>query len=95
MVSPIKMIFKNFFKIEGSLILQFETEIVIDGIDNLDKDEELARKLDEALVYGRPDGFRNSTIKKRQVKNLIRDCVGDDEILVEKLYKIAESQSEY
>ncbi len=30
MVSPIKMIFKNFFKIEGSLILQFETAIVIE-----------------------------------------------------------------
>ena len=63
--------------------------------DNLNGDEELARKLDKALVYGRPDGFRNNPIKKRQVKNLIRDCVGDDRLLVEKLYKIAESQSEY
>lgn len=63
--------------------------------DNLNGDEELAKKLDEALVYGRPDGFRNNPIKKRQVKNLIRECVGDDDILVEKIYKIAESQSEY
>lgn len=63
--------------------------------DNLDQDEQLAKQIDEALVYGRPDGFRTSPIKKRQVKNLIRDCVGDDDMLVEKLYKIAESQSEY
>ena len=63
--------------------------------DNLNEDDEMAMKIDEALVYGRPDGFRHSAIKKRQVKNLIRNCVGDDDILVEKLYKIAESQSEY
>ena len=63
--------------------------------DNLDGNVELAVEIDRAIKYGKPDGFRGNRIKERKVKGLIRDCVGDDDILIEKMFKIAESQSDY
>lgn len=63
--------------------------------DNLNQDIDLVMELDEALTYNTPDGFRNHPIKKRKVENIIRNCVGDDDLLIKKIYKIVESNREY
>lgn len=62
--------------------------------DNLGEDEAVAVAMDAAIKYGRPDGWRDHNIKKKQVKRIIQENLPDGYDLDE-IYKLVESQYEY
>ncbi|WP_252231697.1 type I restriction endonuclease subunit R [Clostridium sp. ZBS15] len=63
--------------------------------DNLDKDEEMVKKLHEKILLERQDGWRCDPIKSRKIEGLIYSCIGDDKDKIEEIFKIAEKQGEY
>lgn len=63
--------------------------------DNLDKDENLAKKLHYKILSERQDGWRDDPIKSRLMEGIIYSCVGDDDDKIKKILKIAENQGEY
>lgn len=63
--------------------------------DNLDKNQELAKKLHDKILSERQDGWRGDPIKSRKIEGLIYSCVGDDKDKIEEIFKIAEKQGEY
>ena len=67
--------------------------------NNLNNNEELAIKLDEAIIKNKPDGWKGDRIKERMVKNAIEEIlkqenIEDDEI-VKKVLALAIEQKEY
>lgn len=63
--------------------------------DNLDHDEELAKKLHSKILSERQDGWRGDPIKSRHIQGVIYSCVGDDDEKIKRIFKIAENQGEY
>lgn len=63
--------------------------------DNLDKDEDLALRLNKAIIEGKPDDFRSSKIKLRRVRNIIIGIIGDDKKLVNTILELIINQGEY
>lgn len=66
--------------------------------DNLDKNEELAIRIDTAIRHTAREGFRDNRFKQREVRSAIREEVGGDDaddLLVEKIFNLVVSQSEY
>ena len=61
---------------------------------NLNEDEELAHKLDKAIKTERPDQWRGSEMRERQVKRAIYEVLGR-ESEVERIFTIIREQSEY
>lgn len=62
--------------------------------DNLDQDENLVLVVDEDLRLNRPDGWRNTKIKKRLVRNIIMRHI-TDKAKVDEILEIVEKQGEY
>lgn len=62
--------------------------------DNLDKNEELAVKIDAEIRAMKPDNWRGTKIKMRVVKNAIRKYIQDEDT-VEKIFEIVKNQGEY
>ncbi len=62
--------------------------------DNLDNNEELVLMINEDLTFYKPDGWRGNRIKERQVKNLVKKHI-DDENKAEALLEIIKNQGEY
>ena len=59
--------------------------------DNLGKNEELAIKLDEQIRHGKPDKYKENTMKIRKVKLIIGNTLGIDSCFdIEEIYKIVE-----
>jgi len=63
--------------------------------DNLGQDEDLAAQVDTAIRTTKKDDWRNMRAKRIEVRNAIKAVLGDDEELVDSIYDIAESQSDY
>ena len=63
--------------------------------DNLGKDEALALALDNAMRKKAPAGWRNSIIKVRSVKNILRETLKDDEGRIEQVLELVKNQNEY
>lgn len=63
--------------------------------DNLGESEDLALKVHEAVQSYGQDSWRANPIKVKKVKNAIRDVVGDDDGLVDKVLDLVMSQNEY
>ena len=63
--------------------------------DNLDKDLGLALGVEEAVLVARQDGWRENLIKTRRVRLALREVLGDDEALAEKILGIVKAQNEY
>ncbi len=63
--------------------------------DNLGQDEELAVRVDTAILEVKKDDWRGMRAKRIEVRNAIKSVLGDDEGLVAAIYKIAESQRDY
>jgi len=57
--------------------------------------ESMALSLDEAIRRVKKDDWRGMRSKRAEVRNAIRSVIGDDDALVDALYRIAESQREY
>lgn len=62
--------------------------------DNLDKDEDLALRVDTAVRNIKKDGWRNHNFKKKEVRNAIKAIIGDGD-LVNTIFNIVVSQHEY
>lgn len=62
--------------------------------DNLDNNEELVLMINEELTFYKPDGWRGNRIKERQVKNLVKKHIDDDN-KAEALLEIIKNQGEY
>lgn len=63
--------------------------------DNLDGDDVLAVRVDTAIRDVAQDGWRGMRPKRIQVRNAIKSIVGDDDSLIDVIYKIVESQRDY
>lgn len=67
--------------------------------NNLNNNEELAIKLDEAIIKNKPDGWKGDRIKERMVRNAIEEALKEDNIedddIVEKVLALAIEQKEY
>jgi type I restriction enzyme R subunit len=62
--------------------------------DNLNQNEALALRIDEAIRKTKKDGWRGNRIKEREVKNAIKQHLTSPEDL-ERIFEIVKSQSEY
>lgn len=62
--------------------------------DNLDKNEELAIKIDAEIRAVKPDNWRGTKIKMRVVENAIRKFIKDED-MVKKIFEIVKNQGEY
>ncbi len=62
--------------------------------DNLGKDEELARRVDDAVRSTRKDGWRGHRVKEREVKFAVR-AVLNDEHLINQILELVKNQHEY
>jgi type I restriction enzyme R subunit len=62
--------------------------------DNLDKDAELALRVDEAIRTTKKAGWHGSRIKEREVRLAIKKVLTDDE-LVDAIFDIAKRQRDY
>ena len=67
--------------------------------NNLDNDEELAIKLDEAIIKNKPDGWKGVRIKEEMVENAIEEVLKqenrENKELVKKILKLAIEQKDY
>ncbi len=63
--------------------------------DNLDKNESLAVAVDTAIRDVKKDDWRGMKAKRIEVKNAIKSVLGEDDGLVDAIYKIADSQRDY
>lgn len=63
--------------------------------DNLNQNESLAINIDAAVRKVKKDDWRGMRAKRIEVRNAIKSIVGDDDGLVDAVYKIAESQRDY
>ena len=67
--------------------------------NNLNNNEELAIKLDEAIIKNKPDRWKGDRIKERIVKEAIEEALKqeniEDDELVKKVLELAKEQKEY
>jgi len=63
--------------------------------ENLDNNEELAIKIDEAIRRNAPADFRGNVIRERLVKKLIADIIGNDDVRIKSIFDIIVNQDEY
>ncbi|GLC31167.1 type I restriction endonuclease subunit R [Clostridium omnivorum] len=63
--------------------------------DNLDHNEELAKKIHNSIITDGQDGWRGDPSKSRRIRGIIYSYIGEDGDRLEKIFKIAENQGEY
>ena len=63
--------------------------------DNLDRDEALALKVDQAVRTQMQDGWRGNVMKTRRVKLAIAAALGADDERAERMLELVKSQHEY
>ena len=67
--------------------------------DNLNNNEEMALKIDEAIIKNKPDAWRGNRVKEKIVKiaigEALKQCNVEDESLVEQILEIVRNQNEY
>ncbi len=63
--------------------------------DNLGQDEALAVAVDNAIRDVKKDDWRGMRAKRIEVRNAIKSVLGEDDGVVDAIYKIAESQRDY
>lgn len=62
--------------------------------DNLDQNEELAVRLDQAILNVRQDDWRGNLFKERAVRRVIRDLLQDDDA-TERIFQLVKNQADY
>lgn len=63
--------------------------------DNLEKNEDLAVGVHEAVRKSRQDDWRNNKFKRKKVKVAIKRVLGDDEELLDNILELVTNQNEY
>lgn len=57
--------------------------------------EEIAVRMDKAIVAVKKDGWRENRAKQMEVKNAIKSILGNDREMVNKIFEIVKNQREY
>jgi type I restriction enzyme R subunit len=63
--------------------------------DNLDRDEDLAMRVDEVVRNVKKDGFRGNRFKEREIRGALRSVLGSDDGLVDRVFDLVKAQREY
>lgn len=63
--------------------------------DNLDRDEALALKVDQAVRTSMQDGWRSNAMKTKRVRQAIAGALGEDDSRIEATLELVVSQSDY
>ena len=67
--------------------------------DNLDKNEDLAVKIDKTIIKNKPDAWKGDPIKERRVEMAIEETLEQENIkddgLAKKILELAIEQKEY
>jgi type I restriction enzyme R subunit len=63
--------------------------------DNLDRDEELAVRVDAAIKAVKKDGWRGNRFKEREVRAAIKSTLNGDDSILNKVFELAKAQREY
>lgn len=63
--------------------------------DNLDKDEQLAIRVDAAIRAVKKDGWRGNRFKEREVRGAIKSTLDGADGAINKIFEIAKAQREY
>ena len=63
--------------------------------NNLNRDEELALKIDETVKRVRPDAFRGNQAKENVIKAALMALLNNDQAEVERIFLIIKAQTEY
>jgi type I restriction enzyme, R subunit len=63
--------------------------------DNLDKDEQLAIRVDAAIRAVKKDGWRGNRFKEREVRGAIKSALDGNDGILNKVFEIAKAQREY
>jgi type I restriction enzyme, R subunit len=63
--------------------------------DNLDKDEQLAIRVDAAISAVKKDGWRGNRFKEREVRGAIKSALDGNDGILNKVFEIAKAQREY
>ena len=63
--------------------------------DNLDKDEQLAIRVDAAIRGVKKDGWRGNRFKERELRGAIKSALDGNDGILSKIFEIAKAQREY
>ncbi len=63
--------------------------------DNLDRDEAVAIRVDDAVRHTRKDDWRGNRFKEREVRNAVREELGEYGIQADEIFEIVKNQREY
>lgn len=63
--------------------------------DNLDRDEALAVRVDTAVRHTKKDGWRENRFKEREVKNVIREELGEFDTRTDEILELVKNQRDY
>jgi type I restriction enzyme, R subunit len=63
--------------------------------DNLEKDEELAIRVDTAIRAVKKDGWRGNRFKEREVRSAIKSALDGNDSILSKIFEIAKAQRGY
>jgi type I restriction enzyme, R subunit len=63
--------------------------------DNLDKDEQLAIRVDAAIRAVKKDGWRGNRFKEREVRGAIKSALDGNDGILNKIFEIAKAQRGY
>ncbi len=63
--------------------------------DNLENDEVLAIKVDTAVRYTKKDDWRGNRFKEREIKNVIREELGEYELRTDDIFELVKNQRDY
>jgi hypothetical protein len=63
--------------------------------DNLDRNEELATRIDTAVRYTKKDGWVGKKFKEREVANAIREELGEYNVRLDEVIELVKKQDEY
>jgi type I restriction enzyme R subunit len=63
--------------------------------DNLDRDEVVAIRVDDAVRHTRKDDWRGNRFKEREVRNVVREELGKYETRADEIFELVKNQREY
>jgi type I restriction enzyme R subunit len=63
--------------------------------DNLDRDEDVAVRVDAAVRHTRKDDWRGNRFKEKEVRNAVREGLGEYRTRADEIFEIVKNQREY
>ena len=63
--------------------------------DNLERDEDVAIRVDAAIRHIRKDDWRGNRFKEKEVRNAVREELGEYRTRADEIFEIVKNQLEY